>query len=278
MAHGMTHPSIKRLVLTFVLLVLLTSWSYEAFIILEGGVARFGLPGLVTLMWIPGLISILLRLALGLGFADVQFIVGRPRYYSYALLVPLALALLTGLLCSVLDIRQLSLIGSHALRDIAPIASSVLFFGFFGAFGEELGWRGFLLPKMIAGKVPHPYLASGIVWAAWHLPLIAFGGFYRTNLTLLMTLAYAMSIVAMNFVLSELRVRSGSVWVATVLHACHNFFFQLAVPAFILARPGGRSKLWEVLGGDSGIIVAVLYALTFLLLCGRSRRTPEASS
>jgi phosphotransferase system glucose/maltose/N-acetylglucosamine-specific IIC component len=54
------------------------------------------------------------------------------------------------------------------------------------------------------------------------------------------------------------------VWVATLLHASHNFFSQLAVPAFILARPGSRSKLWDVLGGDSGMIVAMLYAMTFL--------------
>ena len=112
----MAQPSSKKLVLAFVLLVLLTSWSYEAFIIFGGGVARFGLAGLVILMWIPGLLSILLRLALGLGFGDVRFIVGRPRYYGYALLLPLALALITGLLCVILDIRQFALIESHDRR------------------------------------------------------------------------------------------------------------------------------------------------------------------
>ena len=257
-------PSSKTLVLLFVVLVLLISWSYEAFIIFGGGVARFGLAGLVILMWIPGSLSILLRLALGLGFGDVRFIVGKPRYYGYALLMPLTLALITGLLCTILDVRKFALIEPHAMREMLPVALSVLAFGLFGALGEELGWRGFLLPKMIAGGVPHPYLASGIVWAVWHLPVIAFGGFYQTSDTFLMTLAFAMSIIAMTFVISELRLRSGSVWVATLLHASHNFFSQLAVPAFILARPGSRSKLWDVLGGDSGMIVAMLYAMTFL--------------
>jgi membrane protease YdiL (CAAX protease family) len=260
----MAMPGSKKLVLSFVFLVLLTSWSYETFIIFGGGVPRFGLVGLVILMWIPGLLSILLRVALGLGFQDVRFTAGRPKYYIYALLMPLVLALITGLLCVILDVRQFALIGTHELRAMVPITFSVLAFGLLGALGEELGWRGFLLPKMIAADVPHPYLASGIVWAMWHLPLIAFGGFYQTTNAFLMVLAYAMSIIAMNFVISELRLRSGSVWVATLLHASHNFFFQLAVPAFILARPGGRSKLWEVLGGDSGIIVAVLYAITFI--------------
>jgi hypothetical protein len=108
----MAHPSSKTLVLSFVLFVLLTSWSYEAFIIFGGGVARFGLAGLVILMWIPGLLSILLRLVLRLGFEDVRFIVGRPTYYGYALLMPPALALITGMLCIILDVRQFTLIES----------------------------------------------------------------------------------------------------------------------------------------------------------------------
>lgn len=274
----MAQPSNKRLALLFVLVVLVTSWSYEALIIFEGGVARFGLTGLVILMWIPGLLSIVFRVVLGLGFEDVRFIVGSPRYYGYALLTPLTLALITGMLCVILDIRKLAFIEFHALREMAPIALTVLAFGLFGALGEELGWRGYLLPKMMAGDVPRPYLASGIVWAVWHIPLIAFGGYYQTNNTFIMALAYAFSIVAINFVISELRVRSGSVWVATLFHTSHNFFFQLVVPAFVLARPGRRSGLWEVLSGDSGIIVGVLYATAFLFLFGsfskakRSRR------
>ena len=113
----MAQPSNKKLVLSFVLLVLLTSWSYEAFIIFGGGVARFGLAGLVILMWIPGLLSILLRLVLGLGFGDVRFIAGRPRYYGYALLIPLALALITGLLSVILDIRDVQCADDNSVID-----------------------------------------------------------------------------------------------------------------------------------------------------------------
>jgi membrane protease YdiL (CAAX protease family) len=261
----MTPTSNVKLVVLFICLVLLVSWGYEAFIIVSGGVARFGLAGLVILMWIPGLLSILLRLTLTLGFRDVRFIPGGPRYYLYAVSIPLVLALLTALLCVILDIRQLTLIGLEELQRTVPTFLSLLAIGLFGAFGEELGWRGFLLPKMVAAGIPHPYLASGLVWAVWHLPLIAFGGFYQTTNTFAMAFAYGMSIVAINFVISEMRMRSQSVWVATLLHASHNFFFQLAVPVLVLTESGRRSELWEIVGGDSGIIVAVLYMLTFFL-------------
>ena len=262
----MVQPSDRRPVLLFIFLVLTISWGYEAWIIFNGGVARFGLAALAVLMWIPGLVSILLRLLLKLGFADVRFVVGKPRYYGYAIAIPLVLALLTSLSCVILDIRQLALIEPDELHRTIPVFVLMFAVGLFVALGEELGWRGFLLPRMVAGGFPSPYLASGLVWAAWHLPLIAFGGFYRTSHAFLMVAAYGMSIVAINFVVSELRMRSGSVWVATVLHASHNFFFQLAVPAFVLARQEMPSERWEILGGDSGVIVAVLYSLAFLVL------------
>ena len=253
-------------ILVFTALTLLVSWTYEAFIVVQGGVATFGLAGLLVLMWIPGLLSILMRLALGLGFRDVGLTLGKPRFYAYAVIIPLALAVLTSLVCALLDIRQLAFIESHQLGRVVPLLLMMLAFGLIGALGEELGWRGFLLPKMISAGVSHPYLSSGLIWAVWHLPLIAFGGYYHTDRIIATTVAYGLSIVALNFVISELRVRAQSVWVATCFHAAHNFFFQLAVPSLAFTRPGARSDLWEVIGGDSGLVVAALYAVAFLFL------------
>ena len=270
----------KKQALLFSALVLLISWGYEWYIAAHGGIARFGLTALVILMWIPGLLSVLMRLILKSGFADVGFTLGKPRYYVYASAIPLALALLTGLLGTALDVRRFALIEPGDLQRMIPVFLLMSSVGLLGAFGEELGWRGFLLPKMVAGGISHPYLASGLVWACWHLPLIAFGGFYATKNILIMVLAYGSSIVAINFIVSELRMRSRSVWVATVFHAAHNFFFQLAIPTLLFSKPGARSDLWDIVGSDSGFAVAVLYALTFLFLTRRfpgwgSRRSRE---
>ena len=111
----------KRQALLFIGLVLAISWAYEAYIAFHGGVERFGIPGLLILMWIPGLLSILLRLTLRSGFEDVRFIFGKPRYYAYALLIPLALAVLTGLVCAIFDVRRFALIEPD---DLAGPAAS----------------------------------------------------------------------------------------------------------------------------------------------------------
>jgi membrane protease YdiL (CAAX protease family) len=252
--------------LLFVAAVLAISWSFEVFIIVHGGVKNFGPRWIVVLMCIPGVLSIALRLILNLGFEDAGLRIGKGRFYIYAIAVPFLSAFLTGLASAAFDIRQFSMVSSEQLTQLSPVLLYVLLLGLIGAFGEELGWRGFLLPKLVSGGVKSPYLVSGIVWAAWHVPLIAFGGFYQTDNASLMALMYALGIIAMSFVFSELRMRSGSVWVATLAHAAHNFLFQFAVPVLLLTAAGSRSELWDTVAGDTGLCIAALYAIAYLVL------------
>lgn len=263
--------------LVFIVSVLVVSWSFEAFIIVNGGVRNFGPFWIVALMCIPGVLSILLRFILKSGFRDVSFRIGNGRYYIYAIAAPLVLALLVGLISVAFDIRKFSPVSPGQLVQLGPVLLSVLGLGLIGAFGEELGWRGYLLPKMMSGGVKNPYLVCGLVWASWHLPLIAFGGFYQTDDALLMALIYGLGIIAMSFFFSELRVRSGSVWIAAITHAAHNFFFQFAVPVLLLTAPGSRSKLWDMVAGDTGLYIAVLYAVAYLVFrhVAQRHRTSE---
>lgn len=267
----------RNQVLIFIVSVLAISWGFEALIIANGGVGNFGPLWIVALMCIPGALSIVLRIILKSGFGDVGFRIGKGRYYLYASAVPLLLALLVGLISAVLDIRNFSPVSPEQLTKLSPVLLTILGLGLIGAFGEELGWRGFLLPKMISGGIKSPYLVSGLVWASWHLPLIAFGGFYQADNALLMALIYGVGIIAMSFFFGELRVRSGSVWVATIVHAAHNFFFQFAVPVLLLTVPGSRSYLWDMVTGDTGLSIAALYASAYLVFrhAVRRHRTPE---
>jgi membrane protease YdiL (CAAX protease family) len=60
----------------------------------------------------------------------------------------------------------LSILPQHLIVII-----SLFLFMMVGIWGEEIGWRGFALPKL--QKAYHPLLASlilGVIWAIWHLP------------------------------------------------------------------------------------------------------------
>jgi hypothetical protein len=52
---------------------------------------------------------------------------------------------------------------------IAPFINSLF------AFGEEWGWRGFLLPRLMPLGKLKAYLILGVIWGLWHAPMIAIG-------------------------------------------------------------------------------------------------------
>lgn len=67
-------------------------------------------------------------------------------------------------------------------------------------------------------------------------------------------------------------MRSGSVWVSEIARAAHNFFLQFALPVLLLTVPGSHSGLWDMVTGDTGLSVAVLYVAAFLVLRRPLRR------
>ena len=214
------------------------------------------------------------RLAFRLGFADAGFRIGPWRWYLAAVAVPLLLSLLAAIPASLLDLRRLAPAAPEAVASLGPVALMVLGLGLVGAVGEEIGWRGFLLPRLVAAGVRRPQAVTAAVWALWHLPLIALGGFYDTRTPWLMAAVYALGIMAMSFFIGGLRMRSDSVWVAAVAHAAHNFCFQFAVPALLLTAAGTKAAWWDLAAGDTGLLVALLYPA--VAVAGRSRRRLDA--
>lgn len=168
----------------FTLLTLSLSWLFEGYLILNGGVKNFGLLGLIVLMWIPGLISLIYRKISGIGFSDIGWKLGPRRNYILAIALPLTLALLTNLLSVPFGLRIFSPLALSALEERTALIIISLVLGFVGALGEEIGWRGFLLPKLFQAKVRHPYIASGLIWAIWHLPLVTLGGILHPELAI----------------------------------------------------------------------------------------------
>jgi membrane protease YdiL (CAAX protease family) len=94
--------------------------------------------------------------------------------------------------------------------------------------GEEIGWRGFLVPelakKMCFARVG---LVSGLVWAAWHMPLILLAD-YNVGTNRWYALACSsISCVSLSFILAWIRMKSESIWPAALLHASHNLFIPV---------------------------------------------------
>lgn len=158
-------------------------------------------------MFIPALCVVLTCLITGEGFRNSWIhphFKGNIKYYLFAWLAPSVLSTIGAVvyyLCfpeqfdpnSGYIMKTMSEVGGELPANMPPLKvliigqtiTAVLFgpiLNFITCFGEEWGWRGYLLPK-IAAKMPRipMLLITGTIWGLWHAPIIAMGHNYGTD-------------------------------------------------------------------------------------------------
>jgi uncharacterized protein len=124
------------------------------------------------------------------------------------------------------------------------------------AVGEEIGWRGFLLPRLLPLGTGPALLLSGVVWGVWHAPLILLGYNYgRTDaLGVLLMTGFC---VLVGVGLGALRLRSGCVWPGAVAHGCVNTASSVVLLVF---SPDPVHGVGLTLLGPTGWVVMALLA------------------
>lgn len=129
------------------------------------------------------------------------------------------------------------------------------------ALGEELGWRGFLFPRLHEryGTLA-ALLGSGIAWGLWHAPMILLGYNYPLH-PVLGLLAFCVVCTLLTGVLAWVTQRSGSIWPAAYGHGLVNALAPLA--ALMFQRAGSQTDMLHatVLGWSGWLIPAVLVAV-----------------
>ncbi|MDH2424863.1 CPBP family intramembrane metalloprotease [Sphaerisporangium sp. TRM90804] len=112
-------------------------------------------------------------------------------------------------------------IGALVVIQLAALPLAA-FINLIPALGEELGWRGWLLPRLMPlGTLP-ALLISGVIWGLWHAPLILLGYNYPDAPGWLGVTAMVGMCILVGAVFGWLRLRSGSVWPVALAHAAFN--------------------------------------------------------
>ena len=133
------------------------------------------------------------------------------------------------------------------------------------ALGEELGWRGFLLPRLVERiGFTGACLVTGLIWAVWHYPSLLWADYNAGTDPAYALACFTASVVAMGFILGWLRLRSGSVWPCTLLHASHNTFVQGIFDP--LTANVGASRLVTTEFGF-GLTLTIAVSAVILLRC-----------
>ncbi len=275
--------SSKALAIVFTLTTFVLSWS---FLWLGSGLSPGALA--IILMWIPGLVSIAFRLGFREGFADAGFQAAGLRFWLLAFSVPLGMATATYILAWVFGLveltpylKQQSMFGPQPVRLVwfNPEAGTLGLLGqrlvvvmtlgiaqgsLFG-LGEEIGWRGYLLPRLIQARVRFPILISGIIWAVWHMPFVLLTFQHQRYVTAAL---YALLCVVFAVFISWMRLASGSVFVAAMVHGAYNTFYQ---DFFDHSFAGPQKWFWA---GEVGLLCSVLSGAVALWLYKTNRISP----
>jgi uncharacterized protein len=124
------------------------------------------------------------------------------------------------------------------------------------AFAEEIGWRGYLQPRLSSWIGRWALLVVGVVWIAWHLPYILFTPSYHADGDrTVVLLLFAGSVLAFSVLFGMLRELSESVWPAVLAHFAHNATFAWVGSALIV--PADPVLVNEYLAGDTGLLVLI---------------------
>jgi len=192
-----------------------------------------------------------------------------PRWYLAALAVPLLVVALTSV--------GLAVLGASVDPGLLPGRVSLVLVSFVsialvGGGNEEPGWRGLALPKLQEQYAPVPAtLILGVVWALWHLPLLATGPTEFHGLASFVELAPTtgvriLNIVGVAFVLTWIYNATGSVLLAILAHTGFNTANSTLVPL----------PLEVISAGDSTTILlvttVVLWVVVAVLLVGTRGR------
>ena len=95
------------------------------------------------------------------------------------------------------------------------------------ALGEEIGWRGFLVPELYKTQgFTKTSLISGLIWGVWHIPILIFADYNSGTPVWYSMFCFLLLIVGISFIYTWFRIKSGSLWTAVFLHATHNTFIQ----------------------------------------------------
>lgn len=91
----------------------------------------------------------------------------------------------------------------------------------FFAFGEEAGWRGYLLKQFRGRNFLLAAVTIGAIWGLWHAPLILFGHNYPSHPVagVFMMILFCIAITP---IIQYIRIKSGSVVVAAIMHGTLN--------------------------------------------------------
>lgn len=289
----------RRGILWYIAISFGLTWALDFALLAAGASFDASMPiwafaGIAVSMFFPALSAFIVRKWITReGFASAGLKFGPWRYYLVLWLgIPLLFGVVYGLswllgfaqldLGMTAAMDQLAAMAAQAGQSAAPPPPAAYAVGVLigsmtvgalvttvATFGEEFGWTGYLLPKLLPlGKWPAA-LIYGLIWGLWHAPVIL-GGYNYPDYPVLGVALMCVFTITIGFWQTALRLRSGSVLLTSWFHGIFNSQGRgIWLLLFVGVDP--------LLGGALGLVGLLLFgALGAWLLAATPSPAPAA--
>lgn len=272
----------KLSILIFLVFTVAFSSIFYRLIIHNGSLGTHGGLFVLCLMWSPGVAGLLTRLIFQGNLRGHGFGWGKTKYQFASYWIPLAYAAVVYIPLWIAGFANFNVPIIGRLTQRFGLHSSVVSYflliatigmaqSCMSALGEELGWRGFLVPQL-AKIMPFGGVAltSGIIWSLWHYPLILMANYHGAGPTWYSLVCFTVLVIGIAFLFAWMRLKSGSVWTGMLLHASHNIFIQGFFDP--LTRP---ATITNYLIGEFGAGLAIVAIIVAAICYARRKELPE---
>ncbi|MBA3763837.1 MAG: CPBP family intramembrane metalloprotease, partial [Chthoniobacterales bacterium] len=256
---------------------MLFSSFFEAFVLHAGRMDAGNLFYVTGAMWSPALAAFATKRIFGESIRELPWRWGPAKYAWLGYFIPIGYAL------PVYVVVWLTGLGRFADKDFItktaetfgwanflPAMTLVLFLlftatlGLVGkisrALGEEIGWRGFLVPELtkVVGFTGVG-LISGAMWALYHFPVLIFADYNAGTPVWFGLGSFTIGVIAESFLFAWITLRASSLWPAAIMHGAHNLWIQSILTP--LTRDTGPTKFIVDEFGIGLVITTVVAAI-----------------
>lgn len=271
----------RKAYITFFAIVIVFSAMIETLICMGGSELLY-----LALMWIPAIAATAANcinfrekqeaFSIKKLFARGGFHKCKMRYVWMGLVIPLIYLLIPYLIFWNIFPESFYFQGKSTILILINITIPLvlgIFISLLSALGEEIGWRGFMVPALYERFGLNKMLViSSVFWCCWHLPLLI-GGDYMSGTPLWYKLcAFILCIFPVGVMAGLLTIQSGSVWPAAFLHAAHNNYDQ----AVFGALTNAENKMYYV--SETGVLTIICAWILAAVMYLRFRKHEKAEN
>lgn len=291
----MKHKMTKKRLVIYLLLAFLLVWIPTILFAVNGGDYESGAMDFILTysMLCPGIAMLVTRfvtkegygvngkgfLQLGIDFKNKKWV-----WYIFAIICPIIyMDLGVGLLyllfpqCFNPEMLKVHEVTKDMLwmYPVVGITSTVMVS--VGALGEEIGWRGYMIPKLeeIFG-LKKAIIVGGIIWGIWHFPANYIGHNFGTGYwgePWSGFLIFTICTVFMGAVLVLVTKKTESIWPATFLHAVNNSGANILSAFFDRSQLTGIWSETVVTAAIQFVPVILLGICAIMVLCSDKEKT-----